>query len=72
MNVRATTLTIAAAALCALSVAVTAQRRDVYVASRDHAAIRYSTAPVNNAERITKPLGWWTRASTPLVTKLSD
>lgn len=28
--------------------AVTAQRRDVYVASRDHAAIRYSTAPTTD------------------------
>jgi hypothetical protein len=28
--------------------AVTAQRRDVYIASRDHAAIRYSTAPTTD------------------------
>lgn len=42
---------ITAALLGALLVAtaVTAQRRDVFVASRDHAAIRYSTAPVADA-----------------------
>ena len=49
MNARSTTLAIGLAAACALSVAVTAQRRDVFVASRDHAAIKYSTAPVSNA-----------------------
>ena len=40
---------IAGASLLTLAYAATAQRRDVYVGSRDHPAIGYSTAPVSNA-----------------------
>jgi hypothetical protein len=46
---RVSIVIIAGASLLMLAYAATAQRRDVYVASRDHAAIRYSTAPVANA-----------------------
>ncbi len=34
---------------CCVVAAVTAQRRDVFVVSRDHAAIKYTTAPVSTA-----------------------
>lgn len=46
---RFTAWCVGALALAASAAATTAQRADVFNASRDHAAIAYSTAPVNNA-----------------------
>jgi hypothetical protein len=43
------TLVVAAVATCAWMAAASAQRSDAFGASRDHEAIRYSTAPVSNA-----------------------
>ena len=34
---------------CCVAAAVTAQRRDVFIVTRDHAAIKYSAAPVSTA-----------------------
>jgi hypothetical protein len=45
---RPTFAILTAAALFLLSVVVTAQRRDVFVQSRDHAAIRYSATEPND------------------------
>jgi hypothetical protein len=42
-------IVVLAAWIAAAVVAVGAQRRDVFVLSRDHAAIAYSTAPTDNA-----------------------
>jgi hypothetical protein len=42
-------LTVAVSALILAGAAVTAQRRDAFVASRDHAAIRYSATPPTDA-----------------------
>ena len=40
---------VAALAACAWMAVASAQRSDAFLASRDHEAIRYSTAPVSNA-----------------------
>ena len=54
---RATSAVLTAAALFLLSVVVTAQRRDVFVQSRDHAAIRYSAAePADEVAALNKKL----------------
>jgi hypothetical protein len=49
MRIRSYFTYVAALALIACAVAVSAQRRDAFVASRDHAAIRYSDGPTANA-----------------------
>jgi hypothetical protein len=42
-------LTAAGLAMILVAASVAAQRRDVFIASRDHAAIRYSTGPTSTA-----------------------
>jgi hypothetical protein len=49
MRIRSPFFVVAALALVSCAVAAAAQRRDAYVASRDHAAIRYSDGPTANA-----------------------
>lgn len=49
MRIRWSFFAVAVLALISCGVAVFAQRRDAYVASRDHAAIRYSDGPTSNA-----------------------
>src|SRR5690349_6078820 len=49
MRIRWPFFPVAVLALISCGVAVLAQRRDAYVGSRDHAAIRYSDGPTANA-----------------------